>query len=94
MERVSVGQDALRDQTFHSIREMYAMFASPIESVRFLKREGLYAMYTAQFDYPLAYLHASLPDLQKDEDWYAYFSFHYFVGKQVRSMRKDGTFVI
>lgn len=87
-------QDALQNQTFHSIREIYALFSSPVESMRFLKREGLYAMYTAQFDYPLAYLHASLPDVQKDTDWYAYFSFRYFVSKQVRAMRKAGTFVI
>lgn len=78
---------------FHSVKEMYEHFGS-MDGIRTLKKYNLFKVYREQFTYPLAYLHASLPDSQKNDFLFAYYSFRYFNKKQIRAMRKKREFVI
>lgn len=59
---------------FNNVQDMYKAFAGP-SGVALLRKYKLYAVCTGIFEYPLDYLHASLPKNRKSEYFYHYYRF-------------------
>lgn len=79
--------------SFSDAQEMYKFFATSGGS-KLLKKYRLNVVCAALFDYPIDYLHYSLPEDARDEFWYRFYRFKITNNEQIRDMKKDGTFVI
>ena len=59
---------------FTSTKEMYKSFTGPSGS-NILRKYKLYAVSSGMFEYPLDFLHASLPDTMKSDFYYHFYRF-------------------
>ena len=77
---------------FTSTAEQYKFFASS-KGPKLLKKFRLNVACVSMFDHPLDFLHEALPQSQRDEFWYRYYKFKISNSEQIRSMKKNKTFV-
>lgn len=73
---------------FRSIKEMYDFFSTS-EGTKVLKKYRLYAICTDMFEYPLDFLHESLPINQKNDFFYRINRFNLKNKEQLNRMKKN-----
>ena len=59
-----------RDLIFKNIQELYEYFSDRLQAVAFLKECKLYAPCCEFYEYPIDYLHHSLPDAERNSLYY------------------------
>lgn len=59
-----------RDLVFKNIQELYEYFSDRLQAVAFLKECKLYAPCCEFYEYPIDYLHHSLPDAERNSLYY------------------------
>lgn len=77
---------------FSSVEEMYEFFSTP-KGTKLLKQYKLNAVSVAIYEYPIDYLHASLPPEVKSQFYYNYYRFKLSNNEQIRNMKKNNTFI-
>lgn len=60
--------------TFQTTKDIYAFFAKP-DGMKALKKYRLNNVCNEIYEFPVDFVHESLPDKQKDEFWYHYYRF-------------------
>ena len=74
--------------SFSTTKDIYEFFSKP-EGLKKLKEYRLAPICAEMFDYPIDYLHESLPEDQKDEFYYHYYKFRMINSNFVHKQYKD-----
>lgn len=72
----------------HNIEDLYAFFCNRPKVTRFLRNVRLNAPCHSIFEYPIDFLHAALPDNQKNELCYRYERFKMLLKEQKDIIKK------
>lgn len=77
-----------KNKLFGSADEMYRFFASP-ESVRYLKDNKLYQLYTSFYDTPLEYMHDTVPSAVKNDFLFHNYTFEMNYEKEKKQLELE-----
>lgn len=75
--------------SYHNIEELYAFFGNRKKVMRFLRSVRLYVPCNSIFEYPIDFLHAALPENQKNEFCYRYERFKMILAEQKEVQKNE-----
>lgn len=73
--------------SFSTTKDIYEFFSKP-DGIKALKEYRLAPICAEMFDYPIDYIHESLPESQKDEFYYHYYKFKMINSNYVHKLYK------